>query len=130
MTPSSQAPITVLVVDDEPVVRNVVSTGLGSRGFSVLPAASGPEAVAVYARHRADIQLVLLDVRMSPWDGPRTLAELRALDPDVRAVFMSGSTGSYSAADLLLAGASGVIGKPFASFTRLADELRAILGAG
>ena len=128
MTRPAAAPITVLVVDDEPVVRNVVSTGLSSHGFSVLPVPSGPEAVQVYAQRRADIQLVLLDVRMAPWDGPRTLAELRAINPEVRAVFMSGSTGPYSTADLLLAGAAGVVPKPFPSFAHLADELRAVMG--
>jgi two-component system, OmpR family, response regulator len=86
--------------------------------------------VEVYRSHRDRIDLVLLDVQMSPWDGPRTLAELRRINPNVRVAFMSGSTDVYSAGELLALGPVRVFPKPFPSVVRLADELRALVAAG
>lgn len=72
---------------------------------------------------------MLLDVQMpAPWDGPATLREVRRLCPEVRAAFMSGSTGAYTD-DLLARGALRVFRKPFTSLTELAEALRGLLPA-
>ena len=54
-------------------------------------AVDGDDALDLYQRHRAEIDLVLLDVQMPGLDGPRTLDALREFDPDVLACFMTGS---------------------------------------
>lgn len=68
----------VLVVDDDEKNRRLVSDLLERRGFAVLRAASGEEALAIAAARRAD--LVLLDIRLPGIDGVQTLAALRRLD--------------------------------------------------
>jgi CheY-like chemotaxis protein len=112
----------ILVVDDEPAVRALLQIALRQDGFAVWLAANGREAVQLYQRHRREIALVLLDVRMPGLDGPRTLAALQALCPMVVGCFMTGAAGDYTEVDLLQQGAVRVFPKPFAL-----GELRAAL---
>jgi two-component system, OmpR family, response regulator len=102
----------VLVVEDQPEILRMLEKALLYFGFQPRLAAAGPVAIDMYRRERATIDLVLLDVQMTPLDGPQTLAALRQIDPDLRAAFMSGSTGRYTAEDLLARGASRVFTKP------------------
>jgi CheY-like chemotaxis protein len=83
------------------------------RGFAVWIASSGPAGVAAYQEHQAEIDVVLLDVRMPGVDGPGTLARLRQINPALRCCFMSGHTGEYTADYLLSCGASHCFDKPF-----------------
>jgi DNA-binding NtrC family response regulator len=112
----------VLVVDDDPVLRDLLNAVLTARGFRVWVCPSGEEALAVYLRHRNQIALALLDVRMPGLDGPGTLSALRRIDPGVRACFMSGHTDPYSLDDLAGRGALRFFEKPF-QITALADGL-------
>lgn len=69
--------------------------------------------------------MVLLDVRMPGLDGLETLDALRKRDPEVRACFMSGDTGSYEPDELVQRGAAHVIAKPFL-LNDLANILRLV----
>ena len=115
----------VLVVDDEHIVRSLVQLGLERAGFDVWLAANGRKALDLYREHRADIDVVLLDVRMPGLDGPQTLDALRELNPDIPACFMSGDTGAYEPSALLQRGAKCVIAKPF-HLDELANILRLV----
>ena len=77
----------ILVVDDDEAVRQLLCVALPHYGFNAIVAGSGAEAVALYRLHHDFINLVLLDVQMSPLDGPQTLASLREINPHVRAIF-------------------------------------------
>jgi CheY-like chemotaxis protein len=103
----------VLVVDDEPAVRNMLQLVLEHHGFAVRLAASGREALALYERHRDRLDVVLLDIRMPGLDGPQTFDALRCLDPEVPVCFMSGSAGGYQPEQLRQRGACRVFAKPF-----------------
>jgi CheY-like chemotaxis protein len=103
----------ILVVDDDPLLLNLLRAILVRQGFHVWACPSGQEALATYRRHQADVAVVLLDVCMPGLDGPATLAELRRLDPGVRACFMSGHTGEYAIEDLFSLGAVRFYEKPF-----------------
>jgi CheY-like chemotaxis protein len=94
----------LLVADNDPNVLEVLTRGLRGHGFDVSPASGGRAAVALFHRHAATISLVLLNVLMPHLDGPRTLAALRQIDPDVPCCFISGSLGGYSADELLAMG--------------------------
>ena len=114
----------ILVVDNDPGILGMLGLALGTHGFVVTTASSGPEAVRTYERERGRIGLVLLDVRMPGMDGPQTLAALRGVDPSVRCCFMTTGTGDYSREDLLGMGAAEVFEKPFG----LADLARRLGG--
>ena len=105
----------VLAVDDHPVARAVLEAVLRSEGCEVRLASGGPEAVAVYRREHAAIDLVLLAVRMRGLDGPATLEALRQIDPAVRCCFMTvATTGDDQEARRLLGlGVEAVIPKPY-----------------
>ncbi len=110
----------VLIVEDEPAVRQMLGVALRHFGFEVHQAGNYERAMDLYWRHRDAIDVVLLDVQMPGLDGPHTLVALQGLNPDVQAVFMSGNTGSYTAADLKDLGAAHILTKPF----KLADLTR------
>ncbi len=82
----------VLVIDDEQGVRSLVRTVLERRGFHVLEAADGAEGLDVFRAHRAEVDLVLLDLTMPRMGGSEVFRELKQLDPTVRVVLMSGYT--------------------------------------
>jgi CheY-like chemotaxis protein len=114
----------ILVVDDDKILLALLQTTLQKNGFTVWLAASGREAIDIYERHRAQINVVLLDVRMPGLDGPRTLLELQRLDPAVPCCFMSGYSADYSQADLLSRGALYFFDKPF----RMDEVVRVLVG--
>ena len=93
----SDAPITVLLVDDEPLVRNVEQHMLSNAGFTVQTAASGEEAIQVFARAHESIDLVILDYTMPGISGSEAWDELRAIDPNVNVVFCSGNCSDEEA---------------------------------
>jgi two-component system cell cycle sensor histidine kinase/response regulator CckA len=89
----------VLVVDDEELVRETAREMLRQLRSKALVASSGREAVEFYRENRSHIDLVLLDLTMPGLNGSQTLRELRAIDPEVRVVFMSGYAFADSAAE-------------------------------
>lgn len=103
----------VLVVDDEPTVRSVIRKLLQHYGIVAFDAATGAEAVEIFRAGSAEIDLVLLDVRMEPLDGPATLQFLQSIDPQVRCCFLTGDPGDYTEEELLGMGAMRVLRKPF-----------------
>jgi len=120
---NGEAPVGVLVVDDDPTVRLVLKSWLGRKGFEVWTAAHGQEAVELYRRHHLTIAVVLLDVIMPGMDGPSTLTALQQVSPDVQCCFMTGTPLPLIEKDLLSLGAARVFRKPFA-FTELVDTLK------
>jgi two-component system cell cycle sensor histidine kinase/response regulator CckA len=81
---------TVLVVDDEPVLRRVCARLLHKLGYRALEAAGGEEALKVYRKEGPKIDLVLLDLIMPGLNGIQTLERLREMDPGVRVLLCSG----------------------------------------
>ncbi|WP_343231263.1 response regulator [Rhodomicrobium vannielii] len=81
---------TVLLVEDEDAVRSFASRALATRGYTVLEAASGVEALEIMDRHEGQVDLVVSDVVMPEMDGPTLLRHLRQRNPDIRIIFMSG----------------------------------------
>ncbi|MCB0351945.1 MAG: response regulator [Bdellovibrionales bacterium] len=80
----------VLLVDDEEVVRSVLDALLSRAGYQVLSASSGREAISLFERHMNEIRCVLLDLTMPYMSGNLVFARLKALDPEVQVILMSG----------------------------------------
>lgn len=120
---------TVLVIEDEDMVRRMTCRLLKSRGVTVLEADSGEAAVEVSRQHDGPIDLVLSDVIMPDMHGPEAVEVIRASRPDVPVVFMSGYTGVSMDAVQRVARDGALLQKPFTSdqlIARLARALEAV----
>jgi len=100
----------ILIVDDEPGLRSGLSKLLGLEGYTVHEASSSAEARRVLSR--ADVQLVLLDLRLGEESGLRFLRELRAEEPSLSFIIITGHGDVASAVECMKAGATNYIEKP------------------
>ncbi len=103
----------VLVVDDEELIREVSEWILEERGFQVLTAADGVEALELFRRDSALIRVVLLDNHMPKMDGEAVLRELHRLQPAARVILMSGYPEKDVTRNLKGLGLAGFLKKPF-----------------
>jgi len=103
----------ILFVDDDELVRNVVKNQLEVLGHKVLAAQDGIEAVTLYERKKDEIGLVLLDMIMPNMDGRETFFKLKNIDNEVKILLMSGYSQDEKSTELLMEGAKGFIQKPF-----------------
>ena len=83
---------TILVVDDEELIRILTEGFLEHLGYKVLLAVCGEDAVDIFKEKSTQIQLVLSDITMSGIDGIETIRQLRQIAPDLRAIISSGYT--------------------------------------
>lgn len=117
----------VLIIDDEPDIREVVAMALECNSVEVIAASDGRAGVRAALEHRPD--LILLDVMMPELDGPSTFGLLQESDA-TRAIPVIFLTAKVQAADrrkLTALGALGIIAKPFDPM-RLAEEIGALAG--
>lgn len=118
----------ILVVEDEERVRNFTAEALRELGYTVLPAASGAEALDILAGG-APVSLIFTDIVMPQMTGPQLSERARALRPDLRVVFTSGFSGNARVTGGGTYGGHGFLSKPF-SFDQLAAAIRAALDEG
>ncbi len=104
---------TVLVVDDDPVVRRLGCSLLERFGYTVLEAASGEEALEIYERNGSSIALTILDLNMPGMGGGSCLARLMEMDPAARVIIASGYAPQGTEAESLAQQARGFLGKPY-----------------
>jgi DNA-binding NtrC family response regulator len=102
---------TILVVDDEPSILDVLGRFAADGGFAVVTCGSGQEALAYLQNHRTDIALV--DLRMPGVGGLEVLRAIRGTDPECRVVLMSGHATIDSAVEAVKLGAIDYLTKPF-----------------
>jgi two-component system cell cycle sensor histidine kinase/response regulator CckA len=81
---------TILLVEDEDAVRSFAARALKLRGYQVLEASGGEEALDVVRRHAGEIHLLITDVVMPNIDGPTLVRAVRRLRPQIAVIFMSG----------------------------------------
>ncbi|MEA2949311.1 MAG: two-component system, cell cycle sensor histidine kinase and response regulator CckA, partial [Alphaproteobacteria bacterium] len=81
---------TILLVEDEEGLRALNARGLKSRGYTVIEAGNGVEALEELSKQGGEVDLVVSDVVMPEMDGPTLLIELRKLNPDIKIIFVSG----------------------------------------
>jgi DNA-binding response OmpR family regulator len=117
-------PPTILVVDDEPLVRAFTSEVLGLEGYVVLEAAGPAEGFRLAAGYPGPIDLVISDVVMPGGDGRDLVGRLRRMRPAIKALYISGHIEADVARGTLLSAA--FLQKPF-TLDVLVDTVRAVL---
>jgi len=120
---------TILLVDDEDMIWDVIMDMLQELGYSVVLASNGREAVEIYRSNPGEIDLVLLDMVMPELDGHEAFFQLKEIDPDVCVLLSSGYVSEEDARDVLDAGAVSFLQKPYRMID-LARLVRGILDRG
>ncbi len=104
---------TILIVDDEEIVRDTTSLMLTNLGYQVYLASDGMEAIKLYPRHKDEIDLIILDIIMPKMDGQQTYAHLKQINPDVRVLISSGYSQHGIIEEMLSdKGVVGFVNKP------------------
>lgn len=120
---AERGPATILVVDDEPIVRSFTSEVLALEGYLVIEASSAAEGLRIAADHPGPIHLVISDVVMPEGDGRELVAELGRLRPAITPLYISGHTES----DVRCGGGSAAfLQKPF-TMDMLIETVRVVL---
>jgi PAS domain S-box-containing protein len=122
--PQDTAGKTVLVVEDEDVVRGLVRTVLEGVGFKVLVARDGEEAFALAAQHHVDV--LLSDLALPKLSGKEVVERLRASYPELKVVYMSGYAESGIFSDGVLPPGTAFLEKPF-TFSELTEVVQGVL---
>jgi len=117
---------TILVVDDEEVIRSFAEEVLTELGYRVLLAEDGREAGRVYRDQADEIDLVILDLVMPGMSGLEALKNILALRPEAEVLLSSGFSGGQRVDEMLAAGAKGLLRKPY-RMTELATKVRELL---
>ncbi|MFA5110875.1 MAG: response regulator, partial [Desulfobaccales bacterium] len=104
---------TILLVEDEAMLRRLISDALRMYGYRVLTAKNGQEAMLVHERRRKPIHLLLTDVVMPRMSGRELAEHLGPRDPDLKVLYMSGYTEPSQAGQEVAAGPTAIIQKPF-----------------
>ena len=103
----------ILVVDDEDLVRRVIRDVLRKKGYLVGEARDGSEAMQVFAQANPRFDLVLLDIRMPRMNGWETMEQIKALDPAAKVILLGGAILEEEMAQAKAKGADALLPKPF-----------------
>ena len=104
---------TILVVEDEELLLELVQSLLESKGYKVLRANDGVEAVKQYAEHKEEIAVVLIDMGLPKLGGHEVFLHLQALNPGVKVILASGFIDPSVSSEMYRAGAKHFIQKPY-----------------
>ena len=111
-TPISTEAGVVLLVDDEPTIRAVLSQGLENAGYKVIEAVDGVDGFGAFVRHRSSISVVLLDLTMPRMNGDEVFEEIHKVAPEVPVILMSGYSQSEATLALSGKGLAAFLSKP------------------
>ena len=104
---------TILLVDDDKIIRDLTKRILEQRGYTALTAANGKEALNLYKKEGKRISLVILDLVMPEMSGKECLKELLKIDPRVKVLISSGYASGGSPRQAIELGAVGFVRKPY-----------------
>ncbi len=117
---------TILLIDDEEMIRDVGGEMLLDLGYQVLVAGSGEEGLQIYETKSVPIDLVILDLIMPGTGGKETFDRLRKMDPQAKVLLASGYSVDGQATAILQRGCNGFIQKPF-DMKQLSRKIREVL---
>jgi len=119
---------TILIVEDEEELSELLRSTLEGAGYKVLAEADGGGALATFRKHRDEIALVISDVGLPRMSGDQVFSAMKAIDPSVRAILASGYMEPELRADALRSGVRAFMQKPY-EMRRVLTEVRQILDA-
>ena len=120
--------VPLLIAGDEEGLRALNARGLASRGYTVLQAGNGLEAIKVLEKSAGRVDLVVSDVVMPEMDGPTLLSELRRRSPDLKVIFVSGYAEDAFQKHLPAHGKFDFLAKPF-TLKQLVEKVKETMAA-
>jgi two-component system cell cycle sensor histidine kinase/response regulator CckA len=111
---------TILVVDDEPEIRKLVSAMVSQFGYKVLTADSGEHALTLYRNQHEPLEMLITDVVAPGMSGPMLADKLSELQPDLKVLYISGYDNTHVVQTYVVEKGHELLAKPFA-----VDELKA-----
>ncbi|UCD62831.1 MAG: response regulator [Candidatus Zixiibacteriota bacterium] len=106
--------ISILVVDDQEMMRNLLEKILAREGYRILTAGDGREAMKILRKE--EVNLVISDMKMPKMDGFELLRRVKEKHPNVGVIIMTAYGDTYTVKDALLLGADEYVTKPFKSY--------------
>lgn len=119
---------TILLVDDDEIIRKMGKRTFETYGYKVMMAADGTEAVKLYKESCKEIDLVILDMIMPKLDGTKTFKLLKAINPEIKVLLASGTRQTDKNNSLIASGECGFIQKPFLASQLLSTIRRTLDG--
>jgi len=116
----------ILVIDDEPVLRELAKSMLNQAGYEILTAKDGVEGIEIYKNNIDKISLVLLDMMMPNKNGKETFEELIRINKNIKVIMTSGFTKDKRVEDVLKLGVLDFIQKPYTIYG-LSDKVYKVL---
>ncbi len=116
----------ILVVDDEPIMRKIAINVLENCGYTVIAVENGEKAIDIYKLRHHEITLVLLDLLMPNKCGQQTYFEMKNINPDIKAILISGAKKDKRIEELLQSGVKGYIEKPY-TFLYLSQKVHEVI---
>ena len=113
MVSSEASKKTLLVIDDEEIVRITTQEMLKRLGYSVLVAKDGYEGVEIYSKESSRINGVLLDSKLPGMNGKETFVELKKINKDINVVLTTGLSEDEDSMELNSLGIKGILAKPY-----------------
>lgn len=118
---------TILLVEDEDVLRELGVDILSAEGYRVLAARDGVEAVEMFSAHHDEVRLVVCDLGLPRLGGHDAFLKMKEIRPDVRAIIASGYLEPTFRSEILKAGVIDTLLKPY-EFREMLERIRAIIG--
>lgn len=106
-------PQTILLVEDEGLIRTIEIKMLQKQGYTIIEASNGEDAVEIFKKNRESIDVVLMDYIMPRLNGRDAFLQMQEIDPNIRTIIMSGNISEKKINNLLAIGVEGFIKKPF-----------------
>ncbi len=119
---------TILLVEDEDMVRNIISEALRANGYTVLETSRGVDALSICRDHEEPIHLLMTDVVMPEMNGLELARKVASLRPETKVIYMSGYAENNVVSNGVLGPGAAFISKPFTP-SALSEKVREVLGA-
>lgn len=126
--PRQAGVLTVLVVDDDEMIRDVARQMLDALGYEVACVASGLEGLKYYKAHKDEIDIVILDFKMPVMDGRECFRELKVFDPEVKVILSSANVPDDFVAELRGTKSADLLPKPY-TVSELSKAIARVLSA-
>jgi two-component system, cell cycle sensor histidine kinase and response regulator CckA len=124
---SAETRNTILVVDDEPEVRKLVSAMVSRFGYKFFTADSGEHAITLFKNHRSEIGMLLTDVVAPGLSGPQLADRLTEMDPTLKVLYMSGYDNTQVVQKYVVEKGHALLHKPF-TLEELGIKVQEVMG--